>query len=186
MPSGWKGVIDGGTIEHIVGGQIGGKSIELLHSGCISPSTQRQTQVASAFPEKTNAKAITKRKRILSFPALTRVRLEPSVLASAHVSVRHFAFHKIEGNDQRLDRVASIAATGRNCLIGRCFKPVGVGLAIRRGVWRHEWFHLTCSCFVPSMVTGVQTPFSGPGPCRLRVKTVMTSSDPLSRRSSHY
>jgi hypothetical protein len=39
--------MDGGTIEHIVGGQIGGRSIELLHSGCISPSTQRQTQEAS-------------------------------------------------------------------------------------------------------------------------------------------
>ena len=30
IPSGWIGAIDGGTIEHIVGGQMGGKSIELL------------------------------------------------------------------------------------------------------------------------------------------------------------
>lgn len=40
----WIGVIDGGVIWQIVGGQIGGISIELLHSACICPFTHRHTQ----------------------------------------------------------------------------------------------------------------------------------------------
>ena len=42
------GAIDGAVIGQIAGGQIGGRSIELLHIGCISPSTQRQTHAAWA------------------------------------------------------------------------------------------------------------------------------------------
>jgi hypothetical protein len=42
------GAIDGGTIPHTVGGQMGGRSIELLHIGCISPLTHRHTQFADA------------------------------------------------------------------------------------------------------------------------------------------
>jgi hypothetical protein len=38
------GWIDGGTIWHIVGGQIGGGSNVLPQIGCISPFTHRQTQ----------------------------------------------------------------------------------------------------------------------------------------------
>jgi hypothetical protein len=40
------GLIEGGAIAQTVIGQIGSRSIELSQSGCISPSTQRQTQAA--------------------------------------------------------------------------------------------------------------------------------------------
>ena len=46
--SGLIGAIDGAAIGQIRGGQIGGISIELLHSGCISPSTHWHLQDASA------------------------------------------------------------------------------------------------------------------------------------------
>jgi hypothetical protein len=46
--AGWIGAIEGGGSMQIVAGQIGGMSIELLQSGCISPSTQRHWQEASA------------------------------------------------------------------------------------------------------------------------------------------
>ncbi len=48
MRAGWIGAIEGGGRMQIVAGQIGGMSIELLQSGCISPSTQRHWQEASA------------------------------------------------------------------------------------------------------------------------------------------
>jgi hypothetical protein len=44
------GAIDGPAIGQMRGGQIGGISSELLHSGCISPSTHSQVQAASARP----------------------------------------------------------------------------------------------------------------------------------------
>lgn len=40
------GVIDGAANGHIAGGQIGGRSIALLHSGCMLPSTHWQVQDA--------------------------------------------------------------------------------------------------------------------------------------------
>jgi hypothetical protein len=51
--------MDGGTILHIVGAQMGGKSIVLLQIGCISPLTHRQMQAASrgAICTKTTAAA---------------------------------------------------------------------------------------------------------------------------------
>src|ERR1700756_309817 len=45
----WIGVIEGGTRPQTAGAQSGGKSMELSHKGWTSPSTQRQTQDASAF-----------------------------------------------------------------------------------------------------------------------------------------
>jgi hypothetical protein len=42
------GRTDGGTMPQTVGGQMGGTSIALLHSGTICPLTHRQTQEASA------------------------------------------------------------------------------------------------------------------------------------------
>jgi hypothetical protein len=33
MPGAWIGAIEGGTMPQIVGAQIGGRSMELLHSG---------------------------------------------------------------------------------------------------------------------------------------------------------
>jgi hypothetical protein len=41
--------MEGGTIPQIAGGQIGGRSNEFSQTGCICPSTQRQTQAASAL-----------------------------------------------------------------------------------------------------------------------------------------
>jgi hypothetical protein len=46
---GLTGAIDGPAIGQMRGGQIGGISIELLHSGCISPSTHSHVQDASAL-----------------------------------------------------------------------------------------------------------------------------------------
>lgn len=40
--------MEGGTIPQFAGGQIGGISSEFSQTGCICPSTQRQTQAASA------------------------------------------------------------------------------------------------------------------------------------------
>ena len=48
MVGGLIGAIDGPAIGQMRGGQIGGMSIELLHSGCISPSTHWHVQEASA------------------------------------------------------------------------------------------------------------------------------------------
>lgn len=42
------GAIDGPAIGQMRGGQIGGVSSELVHSGCISPSTHSHVQEASA------------------------------------------------------------------------------------------------------------------------------------------
>jgi hypothetical protein len=42
------GAIEGVAIGQVRGGQIGGMSSELPHSGCISPSTHWQVQDASA------------------------------------------------------------------------------------------------------------------------------------------
>jgi hypothetical protein len=47
--------MEGGTSAHTVGGQSGGKSIELEQIGCILPFTQRQTQEADASPERSTA-----------------------------------------------------------------------------------------------------------------------------------
>jgi hypothetical protein len=47
--------IDGEPIGQIVRGQMGGRSIALLHIGCISPSTQRQTDAARAGIDLSNA-----------------------------------------------------------------------------------------------------------------------------------
>jgi hypothetical protein len=44
-------------------GQIGGRSIELSHSGCISPSTQRQTQEARDSTVSNNAEAAASNQR---------------------------------------------------------------------------------------------------------------------------
>ncbi len=52
---GWIGVILGGTIRHTVGGHMGGKSMLLLHSGCITPLTHRQTHAAFALLALTDA-----------------------------------------------------------------------------------------------------------------------------------
>ena len=48
MVGGLIGAIDGPAIGQMRGGQIGGISNELLHSGCISPSTHSHVQEASA------------------------------------------------------------------------------------------------------------------------------------------
>jgi hypothetical protein len=48
MVGGLIGAIDGPAIAQMRGGQIGGMSIELLHSGCMSPSTHWHVQEASA------------------------------------------------------------------------------------------------------------------------------------------
>lgn len=60
----WIGATDGGTMPQTVGGHIGGKSMELLQIGCISPPTQRQTHAASDFPAKPTINATANRKRI--------------------------------------------------------------------------------------------------------------------------
>ncbi len=46
MRNGWIGAIEAGGIAQPIPGQIGAMSVELLHKGCISPSTQRHTQDA--------------------------------------------------------------------------------------------------------------------------------------------
>ena len=46
MTGGWIGWIDGGTSGQIVGGQMGRMSRLLVQIGTISPSTQRQMQLA--------------------------------------------------------------------------------------------------------------------------------------------
>jgi hypothetical protein len=64
------GAIDGGGAPQIVGGQMGGMSIGLLHNGCIEPPTHRQEHAAAAggAPAKAAAiKAETARSR-LSIP----------------------------------------------------------------------------------------------------------------------
>jgi hypothetical protein len=95
--------MDGGTIEHIVGGQMGGRSIELLHSGCISPSTQRQTQEASHSTVRKSAKTIARMKRIIPSLFLGRTSLaarstcnqiqssglESSIVVAGRVPFRH-------------------------------------------------------------------------------------------------
>jgi hypothetical protein len=57
------GLMEGGVIAQTVMGQIGGRSIELSQRGCISPSTQRQTQAAlhSAVSHTVNAMINNKR-----------------------------------------------------------------------------------------------------------------------------
>jgi hypothetical protein len=62
-----------------INGQIGGKSIELSHSGCISPSTQRQTHEAWASAVSNNAKAAASKRRI----ALLMLRLSGGPLIQA-------------------------------------------------------------------------------------------------------
>jgi hypothetical protein len=48
MRNGATGAIKGAGIAQTAAGQSGGRSIELLHSACISPSTQRHSHEASA------------------------------------------------------------------------------------------------------------------------------------------
>ncbi|MGA7997556.1 MAG: hypothetical protein WCA28_21995 [Bradyrhizobium sp.] len=48
------GAIDGDVIGQIVGGHIGGISIELWQSGCICPSTHWQTHSAFAWATDTS------------------------------------------------------------------------------------------------------------------------------------
>jgi hypothetical protein len=64
IPSGCVGLTEGGTIAPTVTGQIGGTSIELLQSGCISPSTQRQAQEAWHSAVSNNAKAAASNQRM--------------------------------------------------------------------------------------------------------------------------
>ena len=49
------GAMLGGVIPHTVGGHMGRKSMLLLHSGCITPFTHRQTQSAFALVALKNA-----------------------------------------------------------------------------------------------------------------------------------
>jgi hypothetical protein len=60
--------MDGGVSAQVVIGQIGGKSIELLHSGCIWPSTQRQTHDASALAVRKTPEATVRINRPISSP----------------------------------------------------------------------------------------------------------------------
>jgi hypothetical protein len=62
-----------------------------------------------------------------------------------------FRFQKFVRDYQGLDRVARVAATSRDGLVGRQFKPVGVGLRIWRGVWWYEWSRLWLKEYVPAM-----------------------------------
>jgi len=56
-------------MEHTVTGQTGGTSTELSQSGCISPSTQRQTQAARDSTVSSVAKtAINNRRTIADLP----------------------------------------------------------------------------------------------------------------------
>lgn len=49
--------MDGGAMPHAAGAQIGGRSMELEHSGWTEPFTHRHTQSAIAGPENDSAKA---------------------------------------------------------------------------------------------------------------------------------
>jgi hypothetical protein len=53
-----------------------------------------------------------------------------------------FRFQKLVRHDQRLERVAHVAAARRNCFVGCRFKPVSVGLWIWRGALRHWQFRV--------------------------------------------
>ncbi len=58
-------------MAQIVGGQIGRRSMELLHIGCITPLTHRQTQAASALVELSmtlNSAAVMNNLRIFILP----------------------------------------------------------------------------------------------------------------------
>jgi hypothetical protein len=60
------GLMESGATAQVVIGQIGGKSIELSHRGCISPSTQRQTQAARDSVVSHNAKTAINNRRIVN------------------------------------------------------------------------------------------------------------------------
>jgi hypothetical protein len=64
--AGCIGAMEGGVGMQVIIGQIGGKSIELLHSGCTSPSTQRQTHDACALAVRKAPKATVKISRPIS------------------------------------------------------------------------------------------------------------------------
>jgi hypothetical protein len=69
----------------IVGGQIGGRSIELLHRGCICPPTQRQTQDARASTVRfaNNTKSMMQKK-------IARMFADLLVPASGILSIQFF------------------------------------------------------------------------------------------------
>jgi hypothetical protein len=72
------GAMEGPAIGQMRGGQIGGISIELLHSGCMSPSTHWHVQDASArAPISTTLQRLAPSNR--RFIAATSRSLAPSV-----------------------------------------------------------------------------------------------------------
>jgi hypothetical protein len=62
-----SGAMESGASEHGVVGQSGGRSMLLEQSGCISLSTHRHSQSASAVAERTPPKANANSNRIMFF-----------------------------------------------------------------------------------------------------------------------
>lgn len=88
MDGGVIGAIDGGTIPHTVGMHTGGMSMLLLHSGCICPSTQRQTHVACAGAPDVSIAASTAPSAAIHRIPVSRMHLSPGPAHSTPARAR--------------------------------------------------------------------------------------------------